>query len=401
MDIQQCRLCLSKDNLSPIFKDSNQCAEYSRILKLTTGLKITIHDGLPQCVCAVCTKLVNLALSPRNRSQTTAKKLKQESHKTIDTTPNFSDNEISECEECPVIKIEDNKKTDLKLEHENFYFKLNQEELNLECEIDIKKKTKSRRKLKKEITNEVEHNLPVSENVSTKEIVNTFIGSDDNISTEIADSNCGKQPEMSKKAKRAMYMELVEGDFDPKGPVKCKVCKKTVSKWPCFVSHAKLHLGFKFVCEYCGKSFISSTQLNRHCRSWHGMPRQLQCRQCSYLALDAPQLLLHVRPRHTASVPFVCSACAARTLTEVPVQHLESHRTTRDVQLHVRREHTGERPFVCSACAARYRSRRCLLQHLESHRTTRDVQCPDCGTLVKSRRHLARHRYSAHRRAPR
>ncbi|XP_073964001.1 uncharacterized protein isoform X2 [Choristoneura fumiferana] len=281
MDIQQCRLCLSKDNLSPIFKDSNQCAEYSRILKLTTGLKITIHDGLPQCVCAVCTKLVNLALSPRNRSQTTAKKLKQESHKTIDTTPNFSDNEISECEECPVIKIEDNKKTDLKLEHENFYFKLNQEELNLECEIDIKKKTKSRRKLKKEITNEVEHNLPVSENVSTKEI-------------------------------------------------------------------------------YCGKSFISSTQLNRHCRSWHGMPRQLQCRQCSYLALDAPQLLLHVR-----------------------------------------REHTGERPFVCSACAARYRSRRCLLQHLESHRTTRDVQCPDCGTLVKSRRHLARHRYSAHRRAPR
>lgn len=59
-----------------------------------------------------------------------------------------------------------------------------------------------------------------------------------------------RQPIRSiKKEKRQTYLNLVEGKYDPKKPVKCKICKKTVSKWACFINHAKKHLGFKFICE--------------------------------------------------------------------------------------------------------------------------------------------------------
>ncbi|XP_026746648.1 zinc finger and SCAN domain-containing protein 31-like isoform X2 [Trichoplusia ni] len=160
---------------------------------------------------------------------------------------------------------------------------------------------------------------------------------------------------LSRKEKRQRYLDLVEGKLDPCGPVKCRVCKKSVSKWSCFISHAKLHLGFNFMCEFCGKSFISTTQLKRHCRSYHGMERDLQCKHCSYLALDNAQL-----------------------------------------KVHTRRQHTFERPYVCDTCSASYHSRRCLVQHLESHRTVATVQCDQCPQVFKSSRQLSRHRYRTH-----
>lgn len=200
--------------------------------KYFTLFQIALDDGLPQCICSVCKELVSLALSLRSQSQTTDKILKQAGHKITTATPNFSDSEILECEEWPVTKTKDSQKNYLKLEHDNIYLNSNQKDLNVECQIDLELKSNSKGKSKKGITNAVEHNMPVSE-----------------VLLEIKNEKAGKQPGMSKKAKRAMYMELVEGVFDPKGPVKCKVCKKTVSKWACFVSHAKLHLGFKFVCE--------------------------------------------------------------------------------------------------------------------------------------------------------
>ncbi|XP_063898866.1 zinc finger protein 569-like [Helicoverpa armigera] len=166
----------------------------------------------------------------------------------------------------------------------------------------------------------------------------------------------GTVKKLTKKEKRQQYLDLVDGELDPEGPVRCKICKKTVSNWKCFISHAKLHLGFNFVCEFCGKSFISTTQLKRHCRSYHGMSRELPCPHCDYLALDNAQL-----------------------------------------KLHERRMHTFERPFSCDECGAAYHSRRCLVQHIETHRTEATVQCEQCPLTFKSSRQLSRHRYRTHK----
>lgn len=40
-----CRLCLSKENLTPIFGIAEQIDSYSDILYLTTGLQVSFYDN--------------------------------------------------------------------------------------------------------------------------------------------------------------------------------------------------------------------------------------------------------------------------------------------------------------------------------------------------------------------
>ncbi|KAJ8704165.1 hypothetical protein PYW07_013459 [Mythimna separata] len=308
-----CRLCLSKENLTALFTNIVEKDNFSQVLYLTTGLKIQHNDGFPQNICEKCTVDVHTASNLRNRSQQSEQKLTELGYqRNIEKTNDFTEN-INKTDELTTQLVEK-----LNTSNENYEDLINSDgfpELQVEIEFD-----------------RLDHN-----------------------GGETKWPPDGTVKKLSRKEKRQQYLELVEGEFDPAGPVKCKICKKSVSNWKCFISHAKLHLGFNFVCEFCGKRFISITQLKRHCRSYHGMRRELACQHCSYLALDTAQL-----------------------------------------KLHERRVHTLERPFVCE-CGASYHSRRCLLQHLESHRTVAAVQCLQCPLAFKSARQLARHRYRAHR----
>ncbi|XP_049883143.1 zinc finger protein 22-like [Pectinophora gossypiella] len=303
-----CRLCLSRDNLSPIFVNVDQIERYSLVLALTTGLKIQPNDGLPQQICANCTYTVNKSLKLRNEAHLTERKLIKSGYKRSNP-----ENKTSLKEE----NIEQTQNNDYLEDIATDCFDF--DGFKIEIELDR-----------------------ITENGGVKEV-------------NEAKALSVQPKKNSRKEKRELYLSLIEGDFDRNGPVKCKVCKKSVSKWACFINHAKKHLGFKFICEFCGKSFISSNQLKRHCRSYHGMERDLKCKHCNYLALDNAQLIIHER-----------------------------------------RVHTGERPYVCDVCAASYFSRKCLLQHIESHRHTTSVQCELCPASFKSRRHLAKHRYGAH-----
>ncbi|KAG6462834.1 hypothetical protein O3G_MSEX013495 [Manduca sexta] len=281
-----CRLCLSEDNLSDIFVKKEYSTKYSAVLYAATGLNITPEDGLPQQICKNCTDLLNSALKLRKQSHSSATKLIHIGYKLIENNINYEQIDISQIQ-----NFKDISETYEDYENINGLPEL---EISVECD-----------------------------RLSQSDLEESDNGAKNKTYTQ----------EMSRKEKRQMYLDMVDGVFNPQGPVKCKICKKTVSKWTCFISHAKLHVGFKFICEFCGKSFISSTQLKRHCRSYHGMKRELPCQHCNFLALDKAQLILHER-----------------------------------------RLHTGERPFVCDSCGASYYSRRCLLQHLESHRATATVQ---------------------------
>ncbi|XP_052755681.1 zinc finger protein 420-like isoform X2 [Galleria mellonella] len=289
-----CRLCLAENNLGPIFSDTERSERYTTVLSLTTGLKIEPNDGLPQNICEKCTYLVNCALRLRNRSFICDTKLRKQKYRTNNEVQTLLNN---------VDTFDYNSSEDY-----NNYSGL--KEFNVQIEFD-------------RLTEENQDGFPPKPHEAKEQTVQSKIK---NVKGE----------KVTRKEKRDRYLSLVDGDFDANGPVKCKVCKKS----------------------YCGKSFISSTQLKRHCRSYHGMRRELACKHCDYLALDNAQLALHER-----------------------------------------RVHTGERPFVCDHCGASYYSRRCLVQHLESHRDIGTVQCTECDQLFKSRRHLARHRYSAHARA--
>ncbi|XP_059044895.1 zinc finger protein 418-like [Achroia grisella] len=330
-----CRLCLRDSNLGPIFLDMQHHERYTKVLYLTTGLKIEPNDCLPQSICENCTKLVNSALDLRNRSYLSEIKLRKQKY----SLHNDEESLAIDAESFDINSSNDyNENNGLK-------------EFNVEIEFDRLTAEKN------DDTNEAK------DQQEQFKIINAEGGKISQ--TDETKDQQTIQPkfqnvdgELSKSEKKAIYLNMVDGVLDRSGPVKCKICKKTLRKWSCFLGHAKLHLGFKFVCEYCGKSFVSTTQLKRHCRSYHGMRRELACKHCGYLALDNVQLVLHER-----------------------------------------RVHTGERPFVCDTCGASYHSRRCLVQHIETHRDIGTIHCTECNKMFKSRRHLARHRYSAHARS--
>ncbi|KAJ2943710.1 hypothetical protein O0L34_g16823 [Tuta absoluta] len=372
---EMCRLCLSKDGLKSIFPDKEEAEKVTAVLELFTGLKIGINDGLPQQICTECTDTINNFLTFRNRTHTTEMELiKLGFRRTVQIKEANAD--INDSFE-GFVDFNKQFKIEVELDRITQVDDAISDRSDPEISVSILNKKTNR---KEDYLNLVEGEFvpdvyPVICRVCKKSYSqwNSFVShakvhlkkaltmenpSLQDIKIEIddkADTGTKVAKKKSRKQVRQQYLSLVEGDLDPNGPVKCKVCKKTLNRWNSFMNHARKHLGFKIVCEFCGKSFASSNQLKRHCRSFHGMQRDMKCKHCNYFALDVAQL-----------------------------------------KVHERREHTGERPFVCDLCAAAYFSRKCLLQHIESHRTTASVQCDKCPLTFKSRRHLAKHMYGTH-----
>ncbi|KAI5637101.1 zinc-finger associated domain (zf-AD) domain-containing protein [Phthorimaea operculella] len=379
MSAEMCRLCLSKDELKSIFPDIEDSDKVTAVLELFTGLKIEVNDGLPQQICKECTDTINKFLTFRNRSHATEIELiklgfnrrdpmKQE---VLDITASLDNGFVDfnkqfkiEVELDRITQVDDasdheeddsdlqntesnsNKKTSRKAVYENFVegeFVPNL--FPVICKV-CKKSYSQWNSFVSHVRMHLKKGVSLENEIDTADIKTESL-------VDKQDTEVKTAKRKSRKEVRQQYLSLVEGDLDPNGPVKCKVCKKTLNRWNSFMNHARKHLGFKIVCEFCGKSFASSNQLKRHCRSFHGM-----------------------QSRGRQIVQFGWKK--------------------RSEKVHERREHTGERPFVCDLCAAAYFSRKCLLQHIESHRTTASVQCDKCPLTFKSRRHLAKHMYGTH-----
>ncbi|XP_050559680.1 zinc finger protein 420-like [Spodoptera frugiperda] len=350
-----CRLCLNNDNLIPLFDGTTEDSDFSDLLYLTTGITIQPNDGLPQKICEKCKLDVYSAIYLRNRSEESEAKLLEAGYQktgtetiTIDTgieTANDVTETIDNCDNNDDMVPSNNNTNDEKSHFNIKNCDILQNNINKYDETAIGNKM-----------DDIDLN--------DYEIVNGFPElKADKIDKLIDNVDMTRLPiaielrKVSSKEKRQQYLSMVEGQFDPKGPIKCKVCKSIVRNWSCFLSHAKKHIGFDFMCEFCGKSFIGSHQLKRHCRSYHGMKRDIACKHCDYLALDNAQM-----------------------------------------RLHVRRMHTFERPFVCDDCGASYHSRRCLIQHIDCHRPVTIAQCEDCPKTFKTPLQLTRHRWRCHRR---
>ncbi|XP_026746650.1 putative zinc finger protein 730 isoform X3 [Trichoplusia ni] len=257
----KCRLCLMDTNLLPLFENIEEIDKYKNVLCDTTGLEIDPNDGFPQKICKQCKEDVQSASLLRIKSQTSDIELKNLRKKYENTKTEIYTTKIEEIH----TELADHHDICIEINNSNPNMPIPEIKIEIQCD-------------------------------SSKE---------DGVTTWRAEEPVKK---LSRKEKRQRYLDLVEGKLDPCGPVKCRVCKKSVSKWSCFISHAKLHLGFNFMCE------------------------------------------VHTRRQHTFERPYVCDTCSASYHSRrCLVQHLESHRTVATVQ--------------CDQCPQVFKSSRQLSRH--------------------------------------
>ncbi|XP_039449418.1 zinc finger protein 816-like [Culex pipiens pallens] len=138
----------------------------------------------------------------------------------------------------------------------------------------------------------------------------------------------------------------------------CNICGRAFGKEDSLKTHLSTHLGRRFRCELCNKTFLKRAFLTAHVAKAHPTdegPKPNECKICHKNFASSSHLKDHLRI-HEGSKPEVCRLCGA------------SFRQKQQLKVHMY-QHLGK-PFKCQFCTAAFGIRVRLMSHLEKNHAT-------------------------------
>lgn len=143
----------------------------------------------------------------------------------------------------------------------------------------------------------------------------------------------------------------------------CQYCTAKFSHPGSLKYHYKMHKEPQFLCNRCGKAYITKSLLESHMRT-HTGEKPYPCEICSKPFASRSTLENH-RLIHTGERPFKCQYCPF-AFRQFP--HLQLHERT----------HTGEKPYVCPICCKSFSFKGNLTVHIRMHTGERPYKCDIC-----------------------
>ena len=176
-----------------------------------------------------------------------------------------------------------------------------------------------------------------------------------------------------KNGKRAVVEKLV-----------CDTCGKTFSSRSNLNKHVISHGEKQFNCKFCGKTFHYENYLHDHISGVHLNLYKYQCTDCGKMMKSKTGLVAHVKQFHRENADvFTCEMCGKSFKQKGNLHtHMYSHKT--------------ERNFVCEFCQKSFKYPDQLSRHKLLHTMQNKLQCSFCEKKFVKDYELKRHEMVFH-----
>ena len=153
--------------------------------------------------------------------------------------------------------------------------------------------------------------------------------------------------------REALNYHLKRNHENPEG-FKCPKCPRMLKSESGLKYHMNIHDGFTFSCHMCPKVLKSKHGLAYH-MNIHNSSQAFLCNDCGKSFVTKQKLQNHVRAKHTMERPYVCDTCGSGFVR------------SDKLLIHKRRVHTGERPYSCEHCDWKGVDSSDLIHHRKKH----------------------------------